>query len=105
MLKKASLILLSVFTVLIVGCTSTPTPKGIIYTGCKGPFLGTSNEGGSKVGKASASSLLGLFAWGDASINTAARSAGITKIHHVDYDDFLILFGLYSQYTVTVYGE
>ena len=47
---------------------------------------------------------LGLIAVGDASIRTAANSAGITKIHHVDYHTTNML-GIVARITVTVYGE
>ncbi len=45
-----------------------------------------------------------LFSTGDASIGTAMRNGGITKVHHVDYDVKNILF-LYSEVLTTVYGE
>lgn len=99
-----SFILIGIFSV-FAECTSTPTPKGIIYTGCRGPFYATSNEKKQKVGTSSAKCILGVIAWGDASTETAAQNAGITKIHHADYEDTLILFGIYSEYAVIVYGE
>lgn len=45
-----------------------------------------------------------LFGTGDASIGTAMRNGGITKVHHVDYSVMNILF-LYSEITTIVYGE
>jgi hypothetical protein len=45
-----------------------------------------------------------LVATGDASIEAAAKSAGITKIHHVDYHSKNIL-GIIGTFTVMVYGE
>jgi len=42
--------------------------------------------------------------WGDCSIETAARSAGITKIAFADYELFSV-FGLYNELTVRVFGE
>jgi hypothetical protein len=45
-----------------------------------------------------------LIATGDASIDSAAKSAGIKTIHHVDYQSKSIL-GLYAEFTVIVYGE
>jgi hypothetical protein len=92
-------------TIFLVACTSTPTPKGIIYTSTKGPFYATANEKSVKMGTGTTKCILGIVAWGDASAETAAKNAGITKIHHVDYEDTLILLGIYSSYTVVVYGE
>jgi hypothetical protein len=57
-----------------------------------------------KVGVGSCVNILGLFALGDASIQSAAEQAGIETIHHVDVESFRILF-LYSRYQVRVYGE
>ena len=68
------------------------------------PPLATSNPVATKVGTAEVTSILGLVATGDASINTAAQSAGITRISHVDYEAKSIL-GVYAKYTVYVYGE
>jgi len=76
----------------------------LIYTDVKAPEAVTSNAGKSKVGTAMATSIMGLVAQGDASIETAAKSAGITRIQHVDYHSTSIL-GIYSTFTVTVYGE
>ena len=70
----------------------------------KGPVAVTSNSNGTKVGSAKATSYLGWIAMGDASIEAAAKSAGITKIHHVDEHSTNIL-GIIATYTVLVYGE
>ncbi|MDB9093433.1 TRL-like family protein, partial [Parabacteroides distasonis] len=64
----------------------------------------TANTLGSKKGEATATSILGLVAYGDASIQKAAKEAGITKISHVDQQSKSVL-GLFSKYTVIVYGD
>ena len=77
--------------------------NGSIYTDLKGPgFLGTAT-GSSKVGEAKASGIVGV-ALGDASIETAMKNGGITKVHHVDTKVRNIL-GVYAEYTTIVYGE
>lgn len=48
--------------------------------------------------------MLGLVATGDASIEAAAKAGGITKIHHVDFENFSIL-GIYATFTTVVYGD
>lgn len=58
----------------------------------------------SKVGRATCRNILGLVAFGDASIQEAAREAGIKTIHHVDAESTRVWF-FYSQYTTVVYGE
>jgi len=59
---------------------------------------------GRKVGTATATSILGLIATGDASIEAATRNGGITKVKYVDYSVKNIL-GLFGEYTTTVYGD
>ena len=59
----------------------------------------------NKRGTASAHSVLGLVALGDASIDAAMKQAGITKVHHVDHNVHIVLFGFYAQTTTIVYGE
>jgi hypothetical protein len=79
-------------------------PVGVIYTQVQLPIAATSNSVGTKVGSSQAMSILGLIATGDASINAAAKAGNITKISHVDYENFGIL-GIYFRQTTYVYGE
>lgn len=97
--------LLLVVSLTWIGCAYALAPvTGFVYSDVKGPMSATSNSGFSKVGTAEATSILGWVATGDASIQTAMRNGGITKIHHVDYYSRSIL-GVYAVFTVTVYGE
>ena len=90
---------------MLVGCQTVKTPAmGVIYTDVSAPESATSNVGDSRSGSASCTTIFGLFATGDASIQAAAAAGGITKIHHVDYHSKNVL-GIYGKYTVTVYGE
>ena len=87
------------------GCAFVASPvTGFLYTDVKAPLAVTSNSGSTKVGTAKMQSILGWVATGDASIEAAAKSAGITKIHHVDYEANSIL-GIVASFTVVVYGE
>jgi len=91
----------------LTGCAAyTASPAlGLIYTDVKAnSSLGDQDVGTSKVGKATVNSYLGLIATGDASIKAAMDNAGITKIHHVDFEATSIL-GIVATYTVVVYGE
>lgn len=89
---------------MLTGC-ATPYPTGALYTDVDLPAMATGADGaGSKVGTAECTSILGLVATGDASIQTAAKSAGIKTIKHVDWKAKNIL-GIYGTYTVTVYGD
>ena len=94
---------LSVFLCL-TGC-ATNVPVGGLYTELKLPVTVTSNAGKKlKVGTAKCTSILSLIATGDASIETAKKNGGITKVHHVDWKAKNIL-GIFGEYEVTVYGE
>ena len=102
MRKFIALVLIAGF---MSGCAMVGAPvTGFIYTDVKAPLAVTSNTGSSKVGTAKMQSILGWVATGDASIEAAAKSAGITKIHHVDYEANAIL-GIVATFTVVVYGE
>ena len=86
-------------------CAVVASPlTGVIYTDMKAPLAVTSNPVASKVGTAEATSILGIVATGDASIEAAAKKAGITRISHVDYEANSVL-GVFAKYTVYVYGE
>ncbi|MCP4115538.1 MAG: TRL-like protein family [Desulfobacteraceae bacterium] len=88
----------------VMGC-ATPYPVGSFYTGLKLPVAVTANKGiAPKVGTAECTSILSIIATGDASIETAKKNGGITKVHHVDWDVENIL-GIIGRYKVTVYGE
>ncbi len=89
----------------LVGCQTVKTPAmGVLFTDVSAHEGATSNSGSSRSGSASCVTWFGLVAQGDASIDAAAKSAGISKIHHVDYHSKNVL-GIYGKYTVTVYGE
>lgn len=93
-------------TLLLSSCAIVSTPVGMatLYTGVETGHSVTSNNIGKKVGTATATNVLGIVAVGDASINKAAKDAGIKKISHVDQKQTSML-GLFSSYTTTVYGE
>ena len=62
-------------------------------------------ELGSKVGKSELTSVLWLFAWGDAGTKAAAEDGDITVLRHADVEYFVILMGLYGRITTVVYGD
>lgn len=105
-MKKLALALAAgACVVSLSGCAMTTTPAmGGLYTNTVAPVTATASEAGSKTGEATVSSILGIIATGDASIATAAKNGGITKIKTVDYKSFNIL-GIYATYTVVVTGE
>jgi len=69
------------------------------------PVAATSNPVGSKVGQQSAGIFFAVLCFGgDASIKTAAKNGGITKISTVDIKRLNVL-GVYQQVTTIVTGE
>ena len=107
MKKRAGFLAIALLVafVCLQGCASVITPaRGTIYSDVKGPWTATSLSGSTKVGSSSCTSILGIVAQGDASIEAAMRNGGITKIHHVDTHTYSIL-GVYAKLTVRVYGE
>lgn len=86
------------------GALGSVAGSGALYTDIAQGEMVTSNSLGSKVGTAVANSYCGLVAIGDASVQTAARSAGIKKISHVDSKKSSIL-GIINTHTTVVYGE
>src|SRR5574344_354883 len=104
-MKKTVLGLACAAAFVLSGCAMSSSPLvGVLYSDVQYGESATSNDGSSKVGEASASSILGIVATGDASIATAAKNGNITKIHHVDVESTGIL-GIYATYKVIVYGE
>jgi len=97
------LLLIAAIATFFAGCAVGPLP-GVIYTGADYGLDATANAVGSKVGTGQATAILGIVATGDASINTAARQAGISRISHVDYKVTNII-GVYQTYEIYVYGE
>lgn len=89
---------------LMSGC-ATQYPMGSILTDNTLPMkVGDNSVQSSKVGTATSMSYLGMIATGDASIQTACKNGGISKISHVDWKVKNIL-GFIGEYTTTVYGE
>jgi uncharacterized protein YceK len=104
MMKKILIVFGAAF--LLSGCAIVMKSPllGTIYTDVKAPVTATSNANSTKVGTAEATSILGLVATGDASIEAAAKSAGISKIHHID-EECMSILGLFAKYKIFVYGE
>ena len=88
-----SLILFLVVAALLTGCALTL------------PVSATGNAMGSKVGTATATGYFGvLFFDADASIRTAAKKGGITKISSVDIKQTSML-GIIVTYETIVTGD
>ncbi len=107
-MKYFFLVLASVSLLLMSGCYVAPVmpPQGWIYADIQAPIDTDANATpvSPKSGEAQSMSILGLVALGDASVHTAAANANISKIDHVDYSYYNVLF-VYQRFTTRVYGE
>jgi hypothetical protein len=77
---------------------------GFVYTGVKYGNTATSTPVGPKTGESCAVSVLGIAAFGDASVDTAAHMGGIASISHVDHKTTSIL-GIYAEFCTEVHGQ
>jgi hypothetical protein len=77
------------------------------YVDIKTPYDNDLNltELGSKKGMAEAYSVLWLVSWGDASYAAAAKNGDIKVLKHADQEMHQILLGLYTRWTIVVYGD
>ncbi len=66
------------------------------------PLNGKSAE---RAGSASCQQILWSFAFGDCSIKTAMEDGRIKRLHHVDSEVKVILWGVFSEWTVRTWGE
>ncbi len=97
------LLSISVVTLVLGGCASY-APFGVLYTkGATGVAV-NNNVAPTKEGKACMNSVLGLVAWGDASIEAAKRNAQIKDVATMDYKAENIL-GIYGEYCIVVKGQ
>ncbi len=106
-MRKIIIVLVMVVAsaLLMSGCALVATPvAGGIFTDVDWPGGVTSNGSAAKKGEGDCMSILGWVGLGDCSIQTIAKNAHITKIHHVDYHTFSCLF-VFGKLTVSVYGE
>jgi len=91
-----------------MGMAGAASPvTGLAFTEVKYPIAVTNLKGDTrnlKKGEAMCTSILGLVATGNASVEAARLNGGITKIHWVDVYVRNIL-GLYAEYKVVVWGE
>ena len=80
---------------------------GCLYSNVVTPLSTDMNKTtmGTKEGRASTHSVLWLVSWGDAGVAAAAKNGGLTTMNHMDSEIFQVLYGLYTQETVVVYGD
>lgn len=85
----------------LCGCASVSPVGGFIYSDVKGPVLNSHLPKGPLRGESCATSYLGAYAVGDASIEAAAKAGGMTIVSHVDQHSTNILFFITKYCTIT----
>ena len=95
---------LALVAALLVALLFSP---GCIYWNVTSPLDDNLDETrlGTKVGRASAYSVLWLVAWGDAGTQAAAENGDISVIRHADSQTLAVLMFLYTKQTTIVYGD
>src|SRR5258707_1253055 len=102
-MSKTSILLLS--AIVLAGCAHANGPLiGGVYTDTQSGVAVTSNQAGNRVGQACGTSILGIVATGDATVEAARRAGGITLITSVDESASSIL-GFYAKYCTIVRGR
>ncbi|MER2490819.1 TRL-like family protein [Catenovulum sediminis] len=97
-------LILSAFVALACsGCATSPINGAITVTKWDGN-VSNPEVNSVKSGEACANSVLGLAAFGDASIEKAKKNGGVTKVSSVDHSTINILY-FYGQYCTIVTGE
>ena len=110
MKSKIQNVIIFLIFIMVPGCLtfSGPTGQGILITNQESPLLVADSNVPSKdtlkIGKAECANVLGLFSFGDCSINTAIENGGISKIHYIDKELGSFLF-IFSNQTTVIYGE
>ena len=109
MKRSAHFFLVITLILSLSGCATISPFIGAVYTQVKYPHNNAvvSSDGsiGTKIGKSTAYYLFGIAAFGDASVQEAARMGGITEIKTVEHEYMSVFAIIYGQYTTIVTGE
>jgi hypothetical protein len=96
-----------------LGClpiNSQGYPVGIIYSATQAPSTidrveaSGDNKAAPKMGRACSTGILGLAAFGDASLDAAKKQGGITSVHSVEYEATAVLGPVYVVACTIVHG-
>ena len=82
--SKIGLLLLATASLALAGCATTTYPVAGMWTQDVRVSVDGKMPAGSKEGKSCVTSYLGVFAMGDASVETAAANGGITRVQSVE---------------------
>lgn len=109
-MRKSVVALAALFLmVAVAGCYTAPVmpPLGGIYSDYSAPLTTEFNGQEAvpqKEGQSASYSILGLFAWGDCSVRTAAAVGGLYSVSYCDYRYHNVL-GVYQEFTIIARGK
>lgn len=86
---------------------------GLLLSGCYAHFQAPAPElsvplngaSADRAGSASCQQILWAFAFGDCSVKAAMEDGSIDRLHHVDSEIKVILWGVFSEWTLRTWGE
>ena len=85
-------------------------PVGVIYSATQAPSVldrvetSGDNKAAPKTGRACSTGILGVAAFGDASLDAAKKAGGITSVHSVEYEATAVLGIIYVTSCTVVHG-
>jgi len=104
-MKLTRLIVVGLCAFAISGCAVQPFQSGMLFSQHKIPAAAPNQSPTcTKTGTGKTTNILGLFAFGDASVAAAKKNAGIAKVDTVDVSYFNVL-GLFGETTIEVCGQ
>lgn len=103
MIKKLAFAALLGGTVALSGCAA-PYGPGMIFSDMNAPITASSSTSCNKTGESEMTNILGWIATGDASIDSAKKAAGISRVASVDYH-FSNILGIIQVTTTKVCGS
>lgn len=105
MVQMMIVVPLAVLVLATGGCMGEASPViGRIYADVQYGKSATTATDASKRGEACATSILTLFAFGDATVTTAKAKGSITQVAAVEHASFNVL-GIYSTWCTIVKGN
>ena len=108
-MKTLKFVCASLLLATLAGCAfQAPVipPTGLIFTSTSAPIDidMQATPMSSRYGESGSIAVLGLFAFGDASVTTAARNGNLQTVEYAEYDYLNILF-VFQSFKMRVYGQ
>lgn len=105
-MKIRSILLVLSLAAFASGCFAQAASPvtGVFYSDVKAPLDAEGDAQAVREGQACTTSILGMVATGDASIEAAKEEGGITDVATVDYSSSGVL-GIFAEFCTIVHGE